>query len=100
MAACHRSNASQGFDTANLLALGAGKKADPSDNDAFRAALREAGFSTARAGEFRFGNNQHPIQTIYAREVIQEGDVFTNRIIGVPRWKTMPTPIAAECQMP
>jgi len=89
--------ASQGFDTANLL-LSALEKADPSDNDAFRAALREADFDSTR-GEFRFGNNQHPIQTIYAREVIQEGDVFTNRIIGVAL-EDHADAYAAECQMP
>jgi branched-chain amino acid transport system substrate-binding protein len=32
-------------------------------------------------GDFEFGNNNHPIQNIYVREVIKEGDVFTNKII-------------------
>ena len=89
--------ASQGFDTANLL-ISALEKADPSDNEAFRAALREADFDSTR-GDFRFGPNQHPIQTIYAREVIQEGDVFTNRIIGVAL-EDHADAYAAECQMP
>ncbi|SUZ30959.1 Leucine-, isoleucine-, valine-, threonine-, and alanine-binding protein [Roseibaca ekhonensis] len=89
--------ASQGFDTANLL-ISALEKADPSDNDAFRAALRDADFESTR-GAFRFGNNQHPIQTIYAREVVQEGDVFTNRIIGVAL-EDHADAYAAECQMP
>lgn len=88
--------ASQGFDTANLL-ISALEKADPSDNAAFRAALREADFDSTR-GEFRFGPNQHPIQTIYAREVIREGDVFTNRIIGVAL-EDHADAYAAECQM-
>ncbi|MBN2760964.1 MAG: ABC transporter substrate-binding protein [Rhodobacteraceae bacterium] len=88
--------ASQGFDTANLL-ISALEKADPSDNAAFRAALREADFDSTR-GAFRFGNNQHPIQTIYAREVIREGDVFTNRIIGVAL-EDHADAYAAECQM-
>ena len=72
--------ASQGYDTANLL-LSAIGKADISDKDAFRAALKEADFASTR-GDFKFGNNNHPIQDIYVREVIQEGDVFTNKIIG------------------
>ena len=72
--------ASQGFDTANLL-LSAIGKADVSDADAFRAALKEADFASTR-GDFAFGNNHHPIQNIYVREVIKEGDVFTNKIIG------------------
>ncbi|WP_188484167.1 ABC transporter substrate-binding protein [Marivita lacus] len=73
--------ASQGFDTANLI-LSALDKAEVSDADAFREALRAADFDSTR-GDFKFGPNQHPIQTIYAREVIKEGDVFTNKIIGV-----------------
>ena len=52
------------------------------DADAFREALRAADFDSTR-GAFAFGPNHHPIQTIYAREVVKEGDVFTNKIIGV-----------------
>ena len=73
--------ASQGFDTANLI-LSAMAKADVNDQDGFRAALEAADFSSVRGG-FRFGPNHHPIQDIYVREVIQEGDVFTNKILGV-----------------
>ena len=72
--------ASQGFDTANLL-LSALDMADVHNTEDFRSALKTANFTSTR-GDFRFGSNQHPIQTIYAREVIKEGDVFTNRIIG------------------
>jgi len=73
--------ASQGYDTANLL-LSAMAKADVDDQDAFRAALEAADFASTR-GDFRFNTNHHPIQDIYVREVIQEGEVFTNRIVGV-----------------
>jgi branched-chain amino acid transport system substrate-binding protein len=73
--------ASQGFDTANLI-LSAMAKADVSDADAFRAALKEADFASTR-GDFEFGPNHHPIQDIYVREVVKEGDVITNRIVGV-----------------
>jgi branched-chain amino acid transport system substrate-binding protein len=73
--------ASQGFDTANLL-LSAMAKADVSDADGFREALRAADFASTR-GDFRFNTNHHPIQDIYVREVIKEGDVFTNQIVGV-----------------
>ncbi|WP_135506075.1 ABC transporter substrate-binding protein [Roseovarius aestuariivivens] len=72
--------ASQGYDTANLL-LSAMAKADISDADAFRAALKEADFASTR-GDFAFAANNHPIQDIYVREVIKEGDVYTNKIIG------------------
>ncbi len=71
--------ASQGYDTGNLLISAAGS-ADVSDADAFRAALKAAEFDSVR-GDFAFGPNHHPIQDIYVREVIQEGDVFTNKII-------------------
>jgi branched-chain amino acid transport system substrate-binding protein len=73
--------ASQGFDTANLL-LSAMKKAHVQDADAFRAALEAADFDSVR-GKFSFASNHHPIQDIYVREVIKEGDVYTNKIIGV-----------------
>jgi len=73
--------ASQGYDTANLL-LSAMAKADISDAEAFGAALKEADFASTR-GDFAFASNNHPIQDIYVREVIKEGDVYTNKIIGV-----------------
>jgi len=71
--------ASQGYDTANLI-LSAMGKASVKDADAFRAALKQADFDSVR-GEFKFGSNQHPVQNIYVREVIREGDVLTNKII-------------------
>lgn len=88
--------ASQGFDTANLL-LSALEKAAPSDADAFRDALRAADFDSTR-GSFSFGPNHHPVQTIYAREVIKEGDVFTNRIIGTAL-EGHSDAYAADCKM-
>ena len=72
--------ASQGYDTANLL-LSAMAQAEVSNADAFRAALKKADFASTR-GDFSFNNNQHPIQDIYVREVIKEGDVYTNKIVG------------------
>lgn len=72
--------ASQGYDTANLLISAMGK-ADVKDAGAFRAALREADFQSTR-GKFSFGPNQHPVQEIFVRQVVKEGDVVTNKIIG------------------
>ncbi len=88
--------ASQGFDTANLL-LSAMEKADVKDADAFRAALKAAEFSSTR-GNFKFGNNHHPIQDIYVREVIKEGDVFTNKIIATGLTDHSDA-YAADCKM-
>ena len=71
--------ASQGYDTANLLAS-ALDSAGINDQDAFRMALKKADFASTR-GDFSFDTNNHPIQDIYVREVIKEGDVFTNKIV-------------------
>ncbi|MVA99087.1 ABC transporter substrate-binding protein [Nitratireductor sp. CAU 1489] len=88
--------ASQGFDTANLI-LSAAAKADVKDQDAFRAALKEADFSSTR-GDFAFASNHHPIQDIYVREVIKEGDTLTNKIVGVAL-EDHQDAYAAECKM-
>jgi branched-chain amino acid transport system substrate-binding protein len=88
--------ASQGYDTANLI-LSALGKADVTDADAFREALRAADFDSVR-GDFRFGPNQHPIQDIYVREVIKEGDVYTNKTIGVAL-EDRADAYAEECEM-
>lgn len=72
--------ASQGFDTANLI-ISALAVAQPSDQDAFRAALEAADFAAVR-GDFRFAPNHHPIQRVYVREVVEVDGVITNRIIG------------------
>ena len=88
--------ASQGFDTANLM-ISALEKADVSDLDGFRAALKAADFASTR-GDFAFGPNNHPIQNIYVREVIKEGDVFTNKTIGVAI-ENHADAYAAECAM-
>ena len=88
--------ASQGFDTANLL-LSALEVAEPSDADAFRTALEAADFESTR-GDFEFGPNHHPIQTIYAREVIEEDGIFTNKVIGTAL-ENHADAYASECKM-
>jgi branched-chain amino acid transport system substrate-binding protein len=72
--------AAQAYDTANLIIAAAGK-ASVKDADAFRAALKAAEFESVR-GKFKFNTNNHPIQDIYVREVVKEGDVLTNKIVG------------------
>ena len=71
--------ASYGYDTANLL-LSALETASPSDAEAFQKALEAADFASVR-GKFSFASNHHPIQDIYVREVIKEGDILTNKIV-------------------
>ena len=74
--------ASQGFDTANLIISAVEKAGGAKDADAFRKALKAADFKSVR-GDFKFASNNHPIQDIYVREVVREGDVLTNKIVGV-----------------
>ena len=88
--------ASQGFDTANLI-LSAMEVAHPDDADAFRAALEAADFDSTR-GDFEFGPNHHPIQDIYVREVVMEGDVLTNVIVGTAL-EDHADAYADQCQM-
>jgi branched-chain amino acid transport system substrate-binding protein len=88
--------ASQGYDAARLIgsALAA---ASIDDADAFRAALEAAEFDSVR-GDFKFGPNHHPIQDIYVREVVKEGDVLTNRVVGLAM-EDHADAYAAECAM-
>ena len=88
--------ASQGYDTANLIISAMGK-ASVKDADAFRAALKAAEFASVR-GDFKFGNNNHPIQDIYVREVVKEGDVITNKIIATA-FEDHQDAYAAQCGM-
>ena len=79
--------------------LSAQAKADVADHDAYHAALKAANFPTVR-GSFRFGNNQHPIQTFYAREVVKRDDgVVTNKIVGTA-FEDHVDAYAAECPLP
>ena len=65
-----------------MLLISAMAKANVNDMEAFRDALRSADFDSTR-GQFRFSSNHHPIQDIYVREVIKEGDTLTNKIVSV-----------------
>ena len=89
--------ASQSFDTANLI-LSAMAVAHPSDAPAFRAALAAANFQSTR-GAFRFGANQHPIQRVYVREVVQVEGEITNRLTGTA-FEEHQDIHGANCQMP
>ncbi|TWG65565.1 ABC transporter substrate-binding protein [Aminobacter sp. J44] len=71
--------AAQAYDT-GLLVVSATQKASVKDAEAFRAALKAAEFESVR-GKFSFNTNNHPIQDIYVREVVKDGDVLTNKII-------------------
>ena len=88
--------ASQGYDAARLIgsALEAASLDDP---DAFRGALQAAEFESVR-GDFAFGPNHHPVQDIYVREVVKEGDVLTNKLVGIAL-EDHADAYAGDCQM-
>ena len=46
-------------------------KGDMSKKDEFRAALKKANFKSTR-GDFKFGNNNHPIQNFYLQETVKD----------------------------
>ena len=90
--------ASQGYDAARLI--GAALKAvggDMAKADDFRAALMKADFESVR-GKFKFGPNHHPIQDIYVRQVVKEGDVLTNKILA-KAFTDHADAYAGECKM-
>ena len=74
-----------------------GIDAEADDPDGFREALRAADFEATR-GDFKFGVNHHPIQDIYVREVVQEGEIFTNRTIAKVADDYVDS-YAADCKM-
>ncbi len=72
--------ASQGYDTARLLASALKATGGKTDPESLRPAIKKADFASVR-GNFSFGNNQHPIQDIYIREVVQTETGFTNKTV-------------------
>lgn len=60
--------ATQGYDTARLIASALKATGGMGDMDAFRAALRKADFQSVR-GDFAFGPNQHPVQNWYLVDI-------------------------------
>ena len=74
--------ASQGYEAARLI--GSALKSvggDVDKLDQLRAAVRKADFESVR-GKFSFATNQHPIQNIYIREVVEDGKGgYTNQTL-------------------
>jgi branched-chain amino acid transport system substrate-binding protein len=65
--------ASQGYDTARLIASAFAKTGGVDDIDALREALRAADFESVR-GDFKFGPNQHPIHDWYVLDIVSDGN--------------------------
>jgi branched-chain amino acid transport system substrate-binding protein len=77
--------AAQSYDAAQLLDSAIGKvKGNVSDKKAFMAALKAADFKSVR-GDFKFGNNNFPIQGMHIMEVAKDS---TGRL----NLKTVSTP--------
>ncbi len=72
--------ASQGYDTARLIGSALKATGGASDPATLRPAVKKADFASVR-GNFSFGSNQHPIQDIYIREVVQIEGGFTNKTV-------------------
>lgn len=74
--------ASQGYEAARLI--GSALKSvggDVNKFDQLRAAMRKADFDSVR-GDFAFTSNQHPVQNLYIREVVEDGKGgFTNKTL-------------------
>jgi branched-chain amino acid transport system substrate-binding protein len=74
--------ASQGYDAARLI--GSALKSvdgDVKKLDELRAAVRKADFESVR-GKFAFTANQHPVQNLYIREVVDDGKGgYTNQTL-------------------
>ena len=90
--------ASQGYDAAMLLDSAIAKVGgNVADTDAFRAALEAADFTSVR-GAFKFGPNHHPVQDIYVREVVKDGEGVTNKLVGKV-FTDHADAYAADCKM-
>lgn len=67
------------------------------EREALRAALKKANFKSVR-GEFRFGNNQFPIQDFYLRVIRKDGDELNNRTLSKVMEKHVDA-YASQCPM-
>ena len=90
--------ASQGYDTARLIASALAKTGGLDDMEAFRAAVKAADFESVR-GDFKFGNNQHPIHDWYVLNIVDDGaggaKAVTDRVILEDHGDSY----AAQCKM-
>ncbi|EKV32642.1 ABC transporter substrate binding protein [Caenispirillum salinarum AK4] len=90
---------SQGYDAGNLIVSALTETGwSTDDTDALAAAIKKAEFDSVR-GDFRFGNNNHPIQDLYVREVYKdETGNITNRMVAEV-FEDHQDAYAAECEM-
>ena len=81
--------AAQAYDSAQLLDSAIGKvKGNVADKKAFQVALKAADFKSVR-GDFKFNNNNFPIQDMHMFEVVKDGQ-------GRHTLKTVATPLKQD----
>lgn len=94
------SYAMHGFDAANLIASAVNAlNGNLTDKDAVRAQLRRANFTSLR-GNFRFGNNQYPIQDFYLVQVAKRADGRFQTELRERVFEAYQDVYARECRMP
>lgn len=90
--------AAQAFDVMMMIDAAVREvKGKVSDREAVRAALKKANFKSVR-GEFRFGNNQFPIQDFWLRVIRKDGNELNNRTLSKVMAKHVDA-YAAQCSM-
>lgn len=92
--------AAQSYDAIMLIASAVeATGGNMDDKDAVRAALKAANFDSVRGG-FKFGNNNHPIQNFYLREVVADADgTWTTKVVSTV-YEDHQDSFAAECKLP
>jgi branched-chain amino acid transport system substrate-binding protein len=88
--------ASQGYDAALLLDA-ALAQAGTAEADALSAALKAVSIETSR-GEFRFGNNNFPVQDYYLVEAVKDGDAYVMHTVSKV-FDDYVDAYAADCKM-
>ncbi|TFL14991.1 ABC transporter substrate-binding protein [Pusillimonas caeni] len=88
------------YDAAMLLdAAVASLNGDVSDKKAFNAAIKNAKFESLR-GDFRFGNNNYPVQSYHVFEIVKGEDGKAQfKTIAKDVLKNQPDSYAGECAM-
>lgn len=91
--------AAQSYDAAQLLDSAIAKvKGNVADKKAFMAALKAADFKSVR-GEFKFGNNNFPIQGMHIMEVAKDGAGRLNlKTVSTP-FKSYQDAYASQCPL-
>jgi branched-chain amino acid transport system substrate-binding protein len=91
--------AAQGYDAAQTIAAAiAALKGDLGDKNAVRAALKQARFDSVR-GNFKFGNNQFPVQDYHVLRVVEDARGRVSQTIIATPLKNSVDPYAAQCPL-